>query len=100
MRRAADGVWEPFIPTPGSAALEAAVRVHRQKEFALPPDQTGIQDGSVVVMTVVPGLAKFIMESDPASAGAQDQVPRIRTRVRMMARCFIDLDSGNVTGST
>ncbi|KAF3767178.1 hypothetical protein M406DRAFT_328273 [Cryphonectria parasitica EP155] len=96
MRRSPDGVWSPFIPTAGSRAAEGAVRVHARTEVALPPEQDSLQPGSMVVLTVVPGLSKYTVRRCE-----KDQTfSVVRRRIRRRARCFVDLGLSQVQASS
>lgn len=92
MRRSRDGTWSPFIPIRGQIVLPEAMMRHQDTEVSLPPGQTSIRTDSIVTGTVVPGLSKYEMTDvtdDPAHPGKKNTA--IRKRVRMKAKCMIDI---------
>lgn len=97
MRRCRNGTWSPFIPIRGQTALPAAVMRHQDVAASLPPGQAVARPDSRVTMTVVPGLCKYEMQpapEDPAQPGVA--MTRIVKRVRMRAKCLIDLTETEV----
>lgn len=96
MRRCRNGTWSPFIPIRGTA-VTGAIMVHQDIETALPEGQEEVLPTSTVTMTVVPGLSKYEMQAvddDPAQPGVR--MTRIVKRVRMRAKCLIDLTEADV----
>ncbi|KAJ4390538.1 hypothetical protein N0V93_004134 [Gnomoniopsis smithogilvyi] len=92
MRRSRDGTWSPFIPIRGQIVRPEAMMRHQDTAVSLPPGQTGIRVDSIVTVTVVPGLSKYEMtdvDDDPAHPG--EKITAIRKRVRMKAKCIIDI---------
>lgn len=95
MRRSRNGTWSPFIPIRG-VAVTGAIMPHEDRDASLPSGQDDVAADSTVTMTVVPGLCKYEMvpaDDDPAQPGVA--MTRIEKRVRLRAKCLIDLTAAD-----